>query len=50
VARLGALGVRVVDAHTWAVGGHGPLDATRAAAAALDPAGLLNPGKLDRGP
>ncbi len=46
---LGALGVRVVDAHTWAVGGHGPLDGIRAAARDLDPDGLLNPGKLDRG-
>lgn len=42
------LGVRVVDPHTWEVGGHGDLTATRAAARAYDPLGLLNPGKLAR--
>jgi FAD/FMN-containing dehydrogenase len=50
VARLRALGVRVIEAHSWAVGDRGTLAATRAAAADLDPAGLLNPGKLDRDP
>jgi FAD/FMN-containing dehydrogenase len=48
--RLRALGVRVIEAHSWTVGDRGMLAATRAAAADLDPAGLLNPGKLDRGP
>ena len=46
--RLRALGVRVTDPHTWALGGHGPLDATVAQAVANDPKGLLNPGKLSR--
>jgi FAD/FMN-containing dehydrogenase len=45
---LRALGVRVVDPHTWVLGAHGPLDATVAAAVANDPKGLLNPGKLLR--
>jgi FAD/FMN-containing dehydrogenase len=48
VDRLRALGVHVVDPHTWVLGGHGPLDLTVAAAVANDPKGLLNPGKLPR--
>lgn len=42
---LRALGVVVVDPHTWLLGGPA-LPAIRAAAARNDPAGLLNPGKL----
>jgi FAD/FMN-containing dehydrogenase len=42
------LDVRVMDPHTWRLGGHGPNDAMVAAAVAGDPLGLLNPGKLDR--
>jgi FAD/FMN-containing dehydrogenase len=48
VERLRSLGVWVIDAHSWVVGGHGSLAPVRAAAAEYDPAGLLNPGKLDR--
>jgi FAD/FMN-containing dehydrogenase len=48
--RLEELGVRVIDPHSWVVGGHGPTDATVAAAVAFDPKGLLNPGKLRRAP
>lgn len=48
--RLRDLGVRVTDPHTWELGHHGPIDATLAAAVAHDPKGLLNPGKLPRGP
>jgi FAD/FMN-containing dehydrogenase len=45
VSRLEALGVHVVDPHTWLLGGPG-LPAIVATAAANDPRGLLNPGKL----
>ena len=48
VEALRATGVRVTDAHTWAVGGHGDLAPTIAAAERMDPRGLLNPGKLAR--
>jgi FAD/FMN-containing dehydrogenase len=48
VEALRAMDVRVTDAHTWAVGGHGDLAPTIAAAERMDPRGLLNPGKLDR--
>ena len=48
--RLRSLGAAVTNPHTWMLGGHGPLDATVAAAAAHDPRGLLNPGKLPRTP
>ncbi|MDI1461409.1 FAD-binding oxidoreductase [Catellatospora sp. KI3] len=45
VERLRALGVHVVDPHTWLLGG--PALATlRASAVLADPRGLLNPGKL----
>lgn len=46
--RLRALGVNTTDPHTWALGGHGPLDHVVAAAEEFDPSGLLNPGKLPR--
>ncbi len=49
-AALGALGVHVVDAHTWTVGGHGPLDAVHAAARDFDPAGPAQPGEAGAGP
>lgn len=42
---LRALGVAVVDPHTWELGGHG-LDGMLATAAVNDPMALLNPGKL----
>jgi FAD/FMN-containing dehydrogenase len=45
---LRSRGARVVDPHTWALGGHGANDATVAVAVANDPQGLLNPGKLAR--
>ncbi|MEM9606589.1 MAG: FAD-binding oxidoreductase [Actinomycetota bacterium] len=45
---LRELGVEVVSPHSWRLGGHGPMDATVAAAVVFDPAGLLNPGKLPR--
>jgi FAD/FMN-containing dehydrogenase len=45
VDALRALGVVVVDPHTWLLGGPA-LPAIVAAAARNDPAGLLNPGKL----
>lgn len=45
VARLRELGVHVIDPHTWELGGPA-LPGIRAAAAANDPQGLLNPGKL----
>ncbi|MDY6996500.1 MAG: FAD-binding oxidoreductase [Actinomycetota bacterium] len=48
IAALRELGVVVVNPHTWLVGSHGGLDGYRAAAAAFDPRGLLNPGKLVR--
>jgi FAD/FMN-containing dehydrogenase len=43
--RLRALGVTVVDPHSWLVDGDA-LAAIRERAARVDPAGLLNPGKL----
>jgi FAD/FMN-containing dehydrogenase len=43
--RLRALGLNVVDPHTWLVDGDA-LAAVRERAARVDPAGLLNPGKL----
>lgn len=46
MARLEALGVTVIDPHTWVLGGHGRLDAIRERARIFDPYGLLNPGKL----
>ena len=46
IAALRALGVVVVNPHTWLVGSHGGLADYLAAAAAFDPRGLLNPGKL----
>ncbi|GAA1359056.1 FAD-binding oxidoreductase [Catellatospora chokoriensis] len=45
VERLRELGVHVVDPHTWLLDGPA-LPGIRAAAAANDPQGLLNPGKL----
>jgi FAD/FMN-containing dehydrogenase len=45
VERLRALGVTVVDPHSWLVDGES-LAAVRERAARVDPAGLLNPGKL----
>lgn len=45
-ARLTELGVIVISPHSWMLGGHGNLDTTRRVAARVDPAGLLNPGKL----
>jgi FAD/FMN-containing dehydrogenase len=45
IARLRALGVTVVDPHTWLLGGPALPD-IRATAQANDPKGLLNPGKL----
>jgi FAD/FMN-containing dehydrogenase len=45
VERLTGLGVHIVDPHTWLLDGPA-LPAIRTAAAAHDPAGLLNPGKL----
>lgn len=48
VTRLNDLGVRVIDPHTWRLGGHGASDPMIAAAVAGDPQGLLNPGKLAR--
>jgi FAD/FMN-containing dehydrogenase len=45
IDRLRALGVAVVDPHTWLVGGPA-LPAVRSWAAKVDPTGLLNPGKL----
>lgn len=44
--RLRELGVFVLDPHTWRLGAHGDADRLRALAAAQDPKGLLNPGKL----
>jgi FAD/FMN-containing dehydrogenase len=41
---LRGIGVHVSDPHTWEL--EEPLDDLRRAAARLDPAGLLNPGKL----
>jgi FAD/FMN-containing dehydrogenase len=46
MAALQALGVRVVDPHTWMV--EDPDGSAAAAARRMDPAGLLNPGKLIR--
>jgi hypothetical protein len=48
VGRLQQLGVHVVDPHTWLLGGPA-LPGIRASAAANDPLGLLNPGKLPPG-
>lgn len=48
IDRLVALGVHVVDPHTWLLGGHGGLTGFLTAAARFDPEGLLNPGKLPR--
>ncbi len=48
IDRLAALGVHVVDPHTWLLGAHGGLDKLFTAAARFDPDGLLNPGKLPR--
>lgn len=45
IDRLRDLGVHVIDPHTWELGGPA-LPGIRAAAAANDPLGLLNPGKL----
>jgi FAD/FMN-containing dehydrogenase len=45
VDRLSDLGVHVVDPHSWLLGGPALAD-IRACAAANDPAGLLNPGRL----
>jgi FAD/FMN-containing dehydrogenase len=45
MAELRALGVHVVDPHTWLLGGP-QLELIRAHAARNDPHGLLNPGKL----
>jgi len=45
IERLRALGVRVVDPHTWLLGGPS-LPAIQAIAFRNDPDGLLNPGKL----
>lgn len=45
IDRLRDLGVHVVDPHTWLLGGP-MLPAIRATAAANDPRGLLNPGKI----
>ncbi len=45
IARLREMGVFVVDPHTWLLGGPA-LPAIRETAAANDPKGLLNPGKL----
>jgi FAD/FMN-containing dehydrogenase len=45
---LRARGAHVLDPHTWRLGAHGSLDPMLAAAAANDPKGLLNPGKLPR--
>lgn len=44
-AALTAMGVHVVDPHTWELGAHG-IEGTRAVAERLDPQALLNPGKL----
>ncbi len=43
---LRSLGARVIDPHTWMLGGHGSLDELRATSAQFDPLGLLNPRKL----
>lgn len=48
IDRLRALGVQVIDPHTWLLGGPA-LDKIRAAALRNDPGGLLNPGKLPPG-
>jgi FAD/FMN-containing dehydrogenase len=45
VARLTELGVHVVDPHSWLLDGPALAD-IRACAAANDPSGLLNPGRL----
>ncbi len=45
ISRLEELGVHVVDPHSWLLGGPG-LPGIAAVAAANDPTGLLNPGKL----
>ena len=45
IGRLQQLGVHVLDPHTWLLGGPG-LPTIQATAAANDPVGLLNPGKL----
>lgn len=44
--RLGELGVNVISPHSWLLGGHGDLEATRAVARQVDRGGLLNPGKF----
>jgi FAD/FMN-containing dehydrogenase len=46
IDRVRALGVDVVDPHTWRLGGHGDLGPLQRASATYDPLGLLNPGKL----
>ena len=46
IDRLRALGVFVVDPHTWMLGAHGDVAALRSLASCFDPRGLLNPGKL----
>jgi FAD/FMN-containing dehydrogenase len=46
MSRLRALGIHVVDPHTWQLGGHGDLTPLHDTAARFDPTGLLNPGKL----
>ena len=45
IGRLEELGVHVLDPHSWLLGGPA-LPSIRTAAAANDPLGLLNPGKL----
>jgi FAD/FMN-containing dehydrogenase len=46
MAALEALGVAVVNPHTYRLGGDQRLEELRAQATRSDPKGLLNPGKL----
>lgn len=46
IRRLTDLGVSVISPHSWMLGGHGDLDVIRSVAETIDPASLLNPGKL----
>lgn len=46
MAALRELGVQVISPHTYVLGGHGNVERLRVVLPAMDPDGLLNPGKL----